>query len=85
MLLPMLIDREALEVNVPARPKLRFDRARNVDGRLHVQLLHAAFHDAELERNASCHFDRAAEGDFSITLGEMQVSNTELRALDVHG
>lgn len=49
VLLAMLVDREALEVDVAAWTELGFDGTRNVDGRLHVQLLHALLHDGELD------------------------------------
>lgn len=79
----MLVDREALEVNVPARTELRLHGARDIDGRLHAQLCYTALHDAELDGNHACHFDGAAEGYLAITLGEVQVSYTELRTLNV--
>lgn len=80
MLLPMLIHTEAFKVDVPSGPKLWLNGAGDVNGALHVKFLHAALHDAELERNHTRHFNRAAKGDFAIALAEMQVTDAELGA-----
>lgn len=81
----MLIDRESFEINVPAWTELRLNWSRDVDGTLHIQLLDASFHNRELDSNDTRHLDRTTERDLTITLGEVQVSNTELCALDMDG
>lgn len=85
MLFPVLIDTESLEVDVPARSELRLYRTRHVDGTLHVQVLDAVFHDAALDRDDACHLNGATERDLAVSLREVQVSDTELCALDMHG
>lgn len=97
----MLVDRKALEIDIPSRTELRLDRAGYVDWRLHIELLDAALHDAEFERDDACHLrasqqvcfrlnvdrrylNRATERNFTITLAEVQVSNTKLRSFDMH-
>ena len=84
MLLAMLIHREPLKVNIPARPKLRLDRSGDVDGALHIELLDAAFHDAKLDGDYTRHLNRAAERNFAVALTEMQVADAEFRTLDVY-
>ena len=76
VLFPVFIHTEALEVNIPSRTKLRFDGAWDVNWTLHIELLHAAFHDAELDCYDACHFDCAAEGYLAVALagGKMNVS-----------
>lgn len=65
MLLAILVHRESLEINIPARSKLRLDRTWDVDGRLHPELRDAVFHDGEFDRDDAGHFDGAAEGYFT--------------------
>ena len=48
-------------------------------------MLDSVFENAELDCNAAGHFDSAAEGNFAVALGEVEVSNTELGAGDVDG
>lgn len=81
----MLIDRETFEVNISPWAELRLNRSRNVDRTLHIQLLDASFHNGELDGNDTRHLDRATERDLTIALREVQVSNTELCALDMNG
>lgn len=85
MLLPVLVDREALKRQHSAGAELRFDGARDEDGALHFQVLDPALHQRELERDDAGHLDRAAERDLSVALTEVQISNRELGARDVHG
>jgi hypothetical protein len=85
MLLPMLIHTKTLKIYIPARPKLRLHGSRDVNWALHIELLHTAFHNAELEGYHARHLNRAAEGDLAIALAEMQVSDTEFSAGDVNG
>jgi hypothetical protein len=67
MLLPVLVDGEPFEVNVTAGAELRFYGTGDVDGRLHIQLLHSAFHDTELDGDDAGHFDGAAKGDLTVS------------------
>lgn len=78
MLFARLIDAEALEVDVPPRAKLRLHGTRDVDGTLHVQLLHSVLHDAKLERNYTRHFNGATEGNLTVALAKVQVADAEL-------
>ena len=68
MLFTLLIHTKALKVDVPPRTELRLHWTREVDGTLHVELLHAALHDTEFDGDDACHFDGAAEGDFAVAL-----------------
>lgn len=83
VLLSVLVHAETLEVDVSTRAELRLNRTRDVDGALHSQLLHAALHNGELDGDFTRHLNRTAERYLTITLGEVQVSDTELGALDV--
>lgn len=85
MLHALLVDAEALKRQVPARSVVRLHRARQEEGALHVEVLDAALHDGQLERDDTGHFDGAAEGDFAVALGEVQVADAELGARDVDG
>jgi biotin carboxylase len=68
MLLAMLIDREAFEIDVPAWAKLWFHWTWYVDRRLHAELLYTVFHDTELDCNDARHLDSAAEANLTIAL-----------------
>jgi hypothetical protein len=83
MLLPMLIHTKPLKIYIPPRSKLRLHGTRDIDRTLHIQLLHPAFHDAELEGYHARHLNRAAEGDLAVALAEMQVPYAELGTGDV--
>lgn len=84
VLLAMLVNTEALKVDVSTRTELRLDRTGNVDRALEAEILHTVLHDGELERDLARHLDGAAERDLTVTLREMQVADAELGALDVH-
>lgn len=75
MLLPMLVDREALESKIPSRTELWFNRTRLEDGRLHSHLGHSVFNHGEFQRDLTSHFNRTAERDFPVSLGEVQITN----------
>lgn len=47
-------------------------------------MLHPVLHHGELDRNRPRHLNRAAERDLAVALREVQVTNRELRAFDVH-
>lgn len=81
----MLVHTETLEVDIPAGAKLRLDRPRDVDGRLHGQLLHAVLHHGEVDRDDAGHLDGAAERDLAVALREVQVADGELGAFHVDG
>lgn len=85
MLLAMLINTEALEIDVSSRTELRLDWTRDIDGRLHAQLRDTALHHSELDSDNTSHLNRATERNLAVTLREMQITDTELRALDVDG
>lgn len=68
VLLAMLVDREALKVDVPARAKLRLHGPGQVDGRLEAQISHAVLDHLEVYRNDAGHLDGAAEGDLAVAL-----------------
>jgi hypothetical protein len=68
MLFTVLINTEALEVDVPPWTKLWLDGTRLIDWRFHAKLLHSILHDGEFESDNARHFDCAAKGDFSVTL-----------------
>lgn len=85
MLLSILVDAEAFESQVPAGPVVRLDGAGEEERRLHGEVGLAVLHDAQLEGDDAGHLDGAAEGDLAVALGEVQVADAELGALDVHG
>lgn len=85
MLLPLLIHRKPLKVNIPPGPELRLHRPGDVDGALHVQLRDAALHDGELQRDAAGHLNGAAERNLAVALAEVQIADAELGAGDVDG
>ena len=72
MLFTLLIHTKPLKVDIPAGTKLRLYRTRDVNGTLHVELLHATLHDAEFDGDDACHFDGAAEGYFAVALEERE-------------
>jgi hypothetical protein len=84
VLLAMLVHTEALKVDVPPRAKLRLNRSRDIDGRLHGELLHPALHHRELDRNHARHLNSATERNLTIALREMQIPDRELGPLDMH-
>lgn len=61
MLLPMLIHREAFEVDVSRGPKIRLDRARDIDWRFHIQFGHSLLHDTKLDGDHAGHLNRATK------------------------
>lgn len=85
MLLALLVDREPFKGKVAPGAELRLHGACVEDWRLHVQLGHSVLDHAELERDHAGHLDCAAEGDLAVALREVEVSDGELGAWDVHG
>lgn len=85
MLLPMLIDAEALEVDIPPRCKLWFHRPGDVDGALETQVLQAVLEDLKVDGDDARHLYRATEGYLAVALGEVQVTDRELGPGHVHG
>ena len=51
----------------------------------HPQVCHTVLHNVQLNSNNTGHFDGAAEGDFAVTLGEVEVADAEFGAFDVNG
>jgi hypothetical protein len=84
VLLPVLINREALKVDVASGSKLRLHRSRDVNRTLHSQLLHAILHDGELDSDDACHFNCTTEGDLAVALRKVQVAHAELGTLDMY-
>ena len=82
MLLAVLVDAEAFKIDVAAGAELRLDGTRDVDRTLHGQMCHTAFHNGELDGDDTSHFDGAAERDFAIALGEVQIADAELGPFD---
>lgn len=68
MLHALLVDAEALKRQVPARSVVRLHGPRQEERALHVQMLDAALHDGQLQRDDAGHLDGAAEGDFAVAL-----------------
>ena len=85
MLLPILINAEALKRQIPARSIVGLHWPWEEKRGFHAQVRHAVLHDVELDRDDAGHFDGAAEADLAVSLGEVQVANAEFSALDVHG
>lgn len=85
MLLAVLINTDAFEVQVPARSEVRLVDARNKQWSLHAEFLDTALDDVELERDSPSHLDGAAEGDFAVAFGEVQVADGETGTFVVDG
>lgn len=85
MLLPMLIDTEALKVDIPPGPKLRLDRPGDIDGALQAQVRDPVPQHLEVDGDDARHLDGPAEGDLAVALGEVQVAHRELGPGHVHG
>lgn len=71
VLLAVLVDTEALEVDHPAGAKLRLHGARDVDGGFaadHAEFALAVLDDVEFDGDDPRDLDGAAEGDFTIAL-----------------
>lgn len=84
-LLPMLINREPLESQVPSRPIMRLHGSGQVNRALHTQILHPILHHLKVHSHHAGHLDRATEGDLAIALRKVQVANGELCTSDVYG
>jgi len=74
---------ESLEVDVASWPELRLHRSGDVDRTLQTQILHSVLDDRELDCDLASNLDRAAETDFAIALGEMQIPDGEFGSLNV--
>lgn len=85
VLLAVLVDREALEGEIPAWTEVWLHGTGEVHGGLEAHLRHAVLDHGELDRDDARHLDGTAEGDLAVSLGEVQVSNGEFRAGDMHG
>lgn len=83
MLRPVVVDTEPFEGKISTGAELRLDRARVENGRFHAHLRHAVFDHVEFYGDCSGHFDGTAEGDFAVSLGEVEVSHGEFGAGDV--
>ena len=81
VLLAALVDRDAFEDQVLLIARRHV--AGLEDRVLHAVLLAAVLDDIDADVNPAGHLDGAAEGDFSIALGEVQVAHRQPAALDV--
>jgi hypothetical protein len=82
-LFSMLINREPLESKVATRTVMRFNWSWEIDWRFHSQICNSILHDFEIDSDNTRHLDSSTEGDLTVTLREVQVTNTEFRSLDV--
>ena len=85
MLFPVVIDRKALKCQISSGSKMRFNWTRKVEWRLHSKIFHAILHDLEVDGDDTSHLDSTAEGDLTVTLTEMQISNAEFGSFDMNG
>ncbi len=85
MLLAVLIDREALEVDVSPGTELGLHGSGDVDGGLETQFRHPVLHNLEVDGDDAGHLNGTAEADLSIALGEVEVADRELRPWHVDG
>lgn len=84
-LITLVIDGEPLKGEIASRPELGFHRTGMENRRLHVEFLHAVLDYRELERNYTRHLNSSAEGDFAVSLREVEISDGEFGAGDVDG
>lgn len=84
MLFAVLVHAEALKGQIPAGTKVRLDRAWQEQRGLHVEIADAVLHHAQFNGNDTGYLNSAAEGDLPVALAEMQVSDAELCAWNVH-
>ena len=80
----MLINTETLKVDMPSRPIVGLDGARDIDGALQPHLLHALLDNLKVDGNHARHLDRAAKADLSIALAKMQIAHAELGPVHMH-
>jgi len=62
---------------------MRLNWSWEVDWRFHSQIRHAILHDFEIDGDNTRHLDSSTEGDLTVTLREVQITDTEFRSLDV--
>ena len=79
----MLINREPLESQVATRTVMRFNWSWEIDWRFHSQIRHSILHDFEIDGDNTRHLDSSTEGDLTVALREVQITDTEFRSLDV--
>lgn len=79
----MLINREPLESQIATRTVMRFNWPWKIDWRFHSQISHAILHDFEIDGDDTRHLDSSTEGDLTVTLREVQITDTEFCPLDV--
>ena len=85
MLHALLIDAEAFKRQIPTRAVMRLHGTRQEERALEVEILDAALHDRQLERDDAGHLDGAAEGDFAVALREVEVAYAEFCSGHVDG
>ena len=79
----MLINREPLESQVATRTVMRFNWSWEIDWRFHSQIRHTILHDFEIDGDDTGHLDSSTEGDLTVTLREVQITDTKFCPLDV--
>lgn len=83
VLLALVINAEPLKSKIASRPIVRLNRPRQENGTLHPQILHPVLHHRQLQSNHASNLNRATERNFPVALGEVQITDTELRPLDM--
>ena len=81
----MLINREPFKVNIPPRSKARLNRTRDVDRTLEAHPFHPVLDYLEVHGDHARHLDGTAERNLTITLREVQITNTELGTVHMNG
>lgn len=79
----MFVDRDAFEDQIVV--EMRINRRRFEDRVDHAVFRHAVLDDVDLDVDPSCHLDGSAEGDFAVTLAEMDIAHRETAALHIDG
>ena len=76
VLFAVLVDAEALEIDVAPGTEIRFDWTWEVDRGLQVHIRHAVLDHLEVHCDHTGHLDGATEGDLSISLFRVAATTT---------
>jgi hypothetical protein len=68
MLLPVLVNREPLKVDIPSGSKMGLHGPGKVNGAPEAEVGHAVLDDFKVDGNNTRHLDSTTKGNFSITL-----------------
>ncbi|KAH3678627.1 hypothetical protein OGATHE_000177 [Ogataea polymorpha] len=82
-LFAVFVDRKALEREVSAWAVVVFYWSRQIHGTFHVELEHAFFKNRAFQRDGPGHLNCSAKRDLAISLGKMQVPDTQLGSVHV--